>query len=76
MRTPEDTATGAVGGAPYVTTKRCTGLGKRLQAPPLGPSVELLVGPQKDHWVGETHADTATRAFGETCCWTTERCTG
>eukprot|EP00959_Pyramimonas_sp_CCMP1952_P418853 8774215-Pyramimonas_sp.AAC.1 len=41
-----DTATGAFGGAPYGLTKRCTGLGKRMRTPPLGPSVGPLWGPR------------------------------
>eukprot|EP00959_Pyramimonas_sp_CCMP1952_P336274 7041482-Pyramimonas_sp.AAC.1 len=31
-------ATGAFGGAPYGATKRCTDLGWRMRAPPMGPS--------------------------------------
>eukprot|EP00959_Pyramimonas_sp_CCMP1952_P304287 6368411-Pyramimonas_sp.AAC.1 len=45
-----DGATGAFGGAPYETTKRCTrwcsGWGKRMWTLPLGPSVELPTGPR------------------------------
>ena len=36
----------AFGGVPYGATKRCPGLGKRMRAPPLGPSVELPMGPR------------------------------
>ena len=39
-----ETATGTFGGAPYGATKRCTGCGGRMRAPPLGPSVELPMG--------------------------------
>ena len=39
-------ATGTFGGAPDGATKRCTGLGNRMRAAPLGPSVELLMGPR------------------------------
>eukprot|EP00959_Pyramimonas_sp_CCMP1952_P107126 2239754-Pyramimonas_sp.AAC.1 len=35
------TPTGAIGGALYGATKRCTGCGGRMCYPPLGPSVEL-----------------------------------
>eukprot|EP00959_Pyramimonas_sp_CCMP1952_P127702 2671057-Pyramimonas_sp.AAC.1 len=36
--THASTATRAFGGAPYGATKRCTGCGKRMRTPPLGPS--------------------------------------
>eukprot|EP00959_Pyramimonas_sp_CCMP1952_P367516 7697916-Pyramimonas_sp.AAC.1 len=43
--THANTATGAFGGAPYGTTKPCTGL-RRIRTPPPGPSVELPMGPR------------------------------
>eukprot|EP00959_Pyramimonas_sp_CCMP1952_P055897 1168114-Pyramimonas_sp.AAC.1 len=39
-------ANGTVGGAFYGATKRCIGWGGRARAAPLGPSVELLMGPR------------------------------
>ena len=39
-------STGAFGGAPYGATKRCPGWGRRMRTPPLGPSVELPMGPR------------------------------
>ena len=45
-RTHAGTPTGAFGGAPYGATKRCAGCGGRMRAPPLGPSVELPMGPR------------------------------
>eukprot|EP00959_Pyramimonas_sp_CCMP1952_P186516 3900352-Pyramimonas_sp.AAC.1 len=33
-------------GSPYGGTERCTGLGRRMLAAPLGPSVKLPVGPR------------------------------
>eukprot|EP00959_Pyramimonas_sp_CCMP1952_P345067 7226765-Pyramimonas_sp.AAC.1 len=32
--------------APYEATKRCIGCGRRTWPPPLGPSVELPMGPR------------------------------
>eukprot|EP00959_Pyramimonas_sp_CCMP1952_P456975 9474059-Pyramimonas_sp.AAC.1 len=40
------TATGAFGRAPYGATKRCTGWRRHMWSQPLGPSVELPMGPQ------------------------------
>eukprot|EP00959_Pyramimonas_sp_CCMP1952_P435788 9125625-Pyramimonas_sp.AAC.1 len=37
---------GAFGGAPYGATKRCAVRGGRMRTPPLGPSVELPMGPR------------------------------
>eukprot|EP00959_Pyramimonas_sp_CCMP1952_P288176 6026208-Pyramimonas_sp.AAC.1 len=39
-------AAGTFGGGPYGATKRCTGLGRRMRTAPLGPSVELPMGPR------------------------------
>eukprot|EP00959_Pyramimonas_sp_CCMP1952_P363222 7606307-Pyramimonas_sp.AAC.1 len=44
--THPDCATETRGEAPYVATKRCTGCGRRMRAAPLGPSVELPMGPR------------------------------
>eukprot|EP00959_Pyramimonas_sp_CCMP1952_P214146 4480623-Pyramimonas_sp.AAC.1 len=38
--------TGTIGGAPYGATKRCTTWGRRMRIAPLGPSVELPMGPR------------------------------
>eukprot|EP00959_Pyramimonas_sp_CCMP1952_P280486 5863022-Pyramimonas_sp.AAC.1 len=38
--------TGAFGGAPYGATTRCIMWGRRMRTPPLGPSVELPMGPR------------------------------
>eukprot|EP00959_Pyramimonas_sp_CCMP1952_P096945 2026575-Pyramimonas_sp.AAC.1 len=45
-RTHVDTAAGAFGVAPYGATKRCPGRGSRMRTAPLGPSLELLMGPR------------------------------
>eukprot|EP00959_Pyramimonas_sp_CCMP1952_P244042 5101446-Pyramimonas_sp.AAC.1 len=45
-RTHVVTATGAFGGAPYGVTKWCTGWRGRMWSQPLGPSVELPMGPR------------------------------
>eukprot|EP00959_Pyramimonas_sp_CCMP1952_P067693 1412870-Pyramimonas_sp.AAC.1 len=50
----------------------CGGQGGRMRTQPLGPSVELPMGPPtvsklcrtSRAWVGRAHADTATGAFG------------
>eukprot|EP00959_Pyramimonas_sp_CCMP1952_P219523 4590042-Pyramimonas_sp.AAC.1 len=41
-----DTAAGAFGGALHGATKHCTGWGRRIWTPPLGPSVELHMVPR------------------------------
>eukprot|EP00959_Pyramimonas_sp_CCMP1952_P233024 4870049-Pyramimonas_sp.AAC.1 len=45
-RTPVAAPTGAADGAPYGATKRCVGCGGRMWPPPLGPEVELPMGPR------------------------------
>eukprot|EP00959_Pyramimonas_sp_CCMP1952_P425113 8904468-Pyramimonas_sp.AAC.1 len=37
-------ASEAFGGIPYGATERCTGLGRRMRTPPLGPSAGLPMG--------------------------------
>merc|ERR1712091_640988 len=100
--THADTPTEAFGGAPYGATKRCPGWGRRMRTPPLGPSVELPMGPRNAvlgggdacghphlglrwsslwghetlSWVGDTHADTPTGAFGGAPYGATKRCPG
>eukprot|EP00959_Pyramimonas_sp_CCMP1952_P177841 3716921-Pyramimonas_sp.AAC.1 len=44
--THANAATGAFGGAPHGATKHCTGWRRRVRTPPLGPSVELPLGPR------------------------------
>eukprot|EP00959_Pyramimonas_sp_CCMP1952_P371023 7770276-Pyramimonas_sp.AAC.1 len=44
--THASTATRAFGAAPHETTKRCAGWGERMRTPPLGPSLELPLGPR------------------------------
>eukprot|EP00959_Pyramimonas_sp_CCMP1952_P164707 3442898-Pyramimonas_sp.AAC.1 len=56
-------ATVAFGGAPYGATKRCIERGKRMLPQPLGPSVELPVGPRSVVLGEEMHANTAAEAF-------------
>eukprot|EP00959_Pyramimonas_sp_CCMP1952_P185129 3871227-Pyramimonas_sp.AAC.1 len=46
VRTHVDTPTGAFGVAPYGATKRCPGRGRCMRTAPLGPSLELLMGPR------------------------------
>eukprot|EP00959_Pyramimonas_sp_CCMP1952_P392400 8222690-Pyramimonas_sp.AAC.1 len=38
-------ATGVFGGAHHGATKRCNGWGSRMREQPLGPSLELPMGP-------------------------------
>eukprot|EP00959_Pyramimonas_sp_CCMP1952_P212173 4439899-Pyramimonas_sp.AAC.1 len=45
-RTHAGNLTGTFAGAPCGATKRCTGCGARMWAPPLGPSVELPLRPR------------------------------
>eukprot|EP00959_Pyramimonas_sp_CCMP1952_P223249 4667137-Pyramimonas_sp.AAC.1 len=40
------------------------------------PGCGSLWGHEALYWVGETHANTATEAFGGTPYWATKRCTG
>eukprot|EP00959_Pyramimonas_sp_CCMP1952_P151482 3169518-Pyramimonas_sp.AAC.1 len=46
VQTHVATPTVAVRGAPYGTTKRCTGCGGRMWPPPMGPQVEFPMGPR------------------------------
>ena len=46
QETHASSATGTFGGAPYGATKRCPGRKRRMRVPPLGPSVELPMGPR------------------------------
>eukprot|EP00959_Pyramimonas_sp_CCMP1952_P023532 494687-Pyramimonas_sp.AAC.1 len=39
-------APGTIGGAPYVASKPCTVLGRRMRAAPRRPSVEIPAGPR------------------------------
>eukprot|EP00959_Pyramimonas_sp_CCMP1952_P444298 9302240-Pyramimonas_sp.AAC.1 len=41
-----DCANGTFGGAPSGATKRCAGCGCPMRTAPLGPSVELPLGPR------------------------------
>eukprot|EP00959_Pyramimonas_sp_CCMP1952_P348815 7308159-Pyramimonas_sp.AAC.1 len=45
---------GTFGGASFGAPNRCTGWRDRMRVPPLGPSVECLMGPRSDVLGGGT----------------------